>query len=944
MTDVVLREKLRIPEMTGLARPRLERRLGKDSGAALEVVIAPAGSGKTTLLSRLAAVADVPVAWYRVTADDAAERLFVAHISGALANFVELPGFSHVEEMRDLLALLDNWTSTSAILILDDLHEIAETPAEKALERFISLRPRALRLICGSRRMPDINVPRLRVSGSYDEITSDDLRFRSWEVEELFASVYREPLRPEAAAALTRRTGGWAAGLQLFHLATAGRSSAERHQAVADLGGRSKLVRSYLTRNVLAELAVDRREFLLQTCTLGRLSGEACDLLLGTLGSHRVLEQLEAAQLFTFTDDENQHYRYHEVLQSHLELALVEEYGPTAAEALYSKSARILERLGELRAATRAYAKAGDWVSVSRLLQDTGLSRIDASVSDDALLLSAGTWRQDPWLALATARRLVREGALERGFEAYRHAQSLYDEANYQQICRTEAHVVAMWLAGRPAAGAAHSRVKHWSRPLRDAVRGAADFRAVPAPGPNEDVRKHLVYGLAAFAAGEIGRARAVLSAIPSEKSCDALATIAATLAVAAMDILVGADVDPAIHLSTIASSAEHEGLPWVSRLCHGVGQLALLASNRADWRFDSCSDMVRAADAMGDAWGAALLSFAVGVAQQRAGDTGDAHFRDAADRFRTLDAPVLELWCQLWALRGDATPTELSDAVERGRRLGVQTAVSWALSLAAAPTRSSAPAVDPKIVVRQPPRVAIVCFGGYRLMIDGRVADLAQLRPQARAVLQILSLSPDRDFHREHLEDILWPGVAHAVAGHRLQVAVSSARTLLDSTGFDSHGMGIQRRSHSYRLCLPEGATVDVRAFEDALTEAGARSARGDVAGRITSRQRALELYSGDLLPENTASSYIETERDRLRRSAAAAASALSADLRALGDQENALSAAQRSVHLDPYQEIPWVILADLYDRVGDRSSAEYVRREHGRVRAELGVSGVLR
>ena len=86
--------------------------------------------------------------------------------------------------------------------------------------------------------------------------------------------------------------------------------------------------------------------------------------------------------------------------------------------------------------------------------------------------------------------------------------------------------------------------------------------------------------------------------------------------------------------------------------------------------------------------------------------------------------------------------------------------------------------------------------------------------------------------------------------------------------------------------------------------------------------------------------SQHIEDERDRLRRSAAAAAAALASDCRTLGDYEDALGAAQRSVELDPYQEIPWLILADLHDKVGDMGSAEYFRREHARIRAELEVA----
>lgn len=961
---VVLREKLRVPEVTGLARERLEKPLLDGNPTTLDVVVAPAGCGKTTLLSRVAAASCVPVGWYRITADDATEHRLVDHLAEALSGLMEIGSANSIAEM---LGALDHWSGAGGLLILDDLHEIAESPAEKALERFISLRPRRLQLICGSRRMPEVNVPRIRVSGSFREIGSDDLRFRSWEVEELFASVYQQPLRPEAAAALTRRTGGWAAGLQLFHLATAGRSASERHQAVADLGGRSKLVRSYLTRNVLAELPQERREFLLRTCTLGRLSGEACDALLGTRGSHHILEELENAQLFTFTDDGGMCFRYHEVLQTHLELALVEEHGADEAREWYLKSAGVLESMGEARSAARAYAKAGDWVSVSRMVKDT--PRIDATVLDDADVLPTSTWQHDPWLALANARRLVREGALQRAVEAYRHAQRLYDEPNYQQMCCYESQVVSMWLPGyraQPLAPAAHSRGPHWSVLLREAVRESPDFAALPIPASINDIRVRLIQGLAAMTAGEIGLARTLLTSIQREESTDTLTTISASLALAALDIIEGSDSEgSASCLSAIALLAESEGLPWVSRLCHGLEQTVLITSHEATWRFESCSEIVRAADRIGDAWGAGLLCCAAGLAKQHVGDDATTEFANAAGRFNALGAPVLELWCRLLAMRDGATETEARQVVETSRRLRSRGAQAWALNMLA----SVSPGVRPREVrdatelaaqcrIRLPqimdtkgldagitasvevseppaPRVAIRCFGGYQITIDGQTSTLAELRPQARRVLQILSLSPDRDQHREFLEDILWPGVDHSVACHRLQVAVSSVRT-----AFGQGEVVIRRRVESYRLCLPSTASVDVRDFTSALSTAATLAARGDLPGRISARRQALDLYTGDLLPELTVSQFVEGERDRLRRSAAAAAAALASDCRSLGDYEDALSAAQRSVDLDPYQETPWLILADLHEKVGDVSSAEYLRREHARMRAELEVA----
>ena len=117
--DVVLQEKLRVPEVTGLARERLEKPLLDDPPTVLDVVVAPAGSGKTTLLSRVAAAASVPVGWYRTTADDSTEKRLVTHLVGALAGLVEMDG---AVAMADLLSALDRWSGSGGLLILDDLH------------------------------------------------------------------------------------------------------------------------------------------------------------------------------------------------------------------------------------------------------------------------------------------------------------------------------------------------------------------------------------------------------------------------------------------------------------------------------------------------------------------------------------------------------------------------------------------------------------------------------------------------------------------------------------------------------------------------------------------------------------------------------------------------------------------------------------------------------
>ncbi len=84
---------------------------------------------------------------------------------------------------------------------------------------------------------------------------------------------------------LARRTEGWAAGLQLFHLATRGKSAEERRRILSGVGTSSRLVREYLARNVLLDLPEELRTFLVETCVLGRLTGDLCDRLLDRHGS-----------------------------------------------------------------------------------------------------------------------------------------------------------------------------------------------------------------------------------------------------------------------------------------------------------------------------------------------------------------------------------------------------------------------------------------------------------------------------------------------------------------------------------------------------------------------------------------------------------------------------------------------------------------------------------
>ncbi len=904
VASLFLSEKLRRPTPVGLSRARLEQPLVQADGPGLTLVAAPAGSGKSTLLARVGAMAGVPVAWYRATAEDANSDTLLSNLGYALATTMSAgpagggPASSY--NLDSLLAVVGD--GLPALLIVDDLHEIAGTRGEQAVKTLVSARPQSLRMILASRKMPEFDLASLRVAGAIHELNSDDLRFRVWEVEELFTIVHNEPLSPETAAALTRRTGGWAAGLQLFHLAHTRKTRLARQQAVAALGPRARLVRAYLARNVLDELPETRRQFLVRTSALGLLTGALCDALLSTTGSAAVLEDLERDQVFTTSVDDGLTYRYHEVLQRHLQMTLLLELGADGAREWYARCAELLDAAGAHGDAIRAYAMAEDWSSMARLVRSNSADSTTAIAAEQGHLLPPALVEADPWLALADARRRLRYGALEAAVAGFEHAEALLDEPRFQNTCANERDAIRVWLPGVVDMLDSVDATTAWSSRIRAATRTGRRARLSSSAHRAANVhyfgRDAVVGAVEALIAGNLESARAHFADALASTPEVSMARLASLLGGVVVDAADGRATDYVARLEEITLDADAGGYPWVSRLARGVLSAILAVSDAAPWRLDAISELLTECDRAGDAWGAALLQLAGAIAAALVGHVAaPGRFGEAERRLNELDARSVASCAHNLVMR-------------------YQTRISS--------RRSSGTPKDSG--------VHLVCFGAFRILLRGLPVDLDLLRPRARALLRILALEHGNNVHRERLIDALWPGEALDVGTRRLQVAVSSVRHVLQQheiTDVDP----VQRSGESYRLTL--NASVDVRQFEDLV--AAARRERTSESRRIELWTRALDLYQGDLFPEEGAAEHIVRERERLRLVAADAACRLAHDHASTGNVSAAVTATRRSLDLDHYQDLAWRLLVDCLAAAGDDTAAKRARLEHSRVRASL-------
>jgi DNA-binding SARP family transcriptional activator len=956
--DVIEREsvtRFAAPKAQAMVRERLSGRLLDVRTIRLALITGAAGSGKTTLLSEFTAKAGVPCAWYSVVSIDSDRATMLRHLQDAIA-FSFGPLQVPLDDVTKIGPAIARMGIDHAVLVLDDLQCIAKSKGERLVEVLVAEACPPLTILAASRAVPDIDLSRLRVSGSLLEIGSDDLRFRSWEVERLFKEFYREPLAPEDLAELTRRTEGWAAGLQLFHLATVGKSPQQRRSLLLSLGANSPLVREYLARNALAGLPPRLRSFLVGTCVLERLTVPICDELLGHTGSGRLLEELARRQLFTYPLEEPGTYRYHEVLRDHLEMILIEQLGEAGARELHGRAADLLEMAGALPEALRAYCRAEHWEGAARLLGRDGERLIDGSTEWlDAIptfLLD-----HDPWLHLAFARRYRAAGRLSDAVASYARAEPAFRTTAQRDVCLRERLALAAWLD--PMAAAPDG----WPGALRSAVVRepmAVRRRAIEIPGP----LGQFVRGLSALLAGELHDARAVLKSLAESPDVSPALGLGARVAHGIVLLLLG-NREGATWVEQAAEEAEVERLDWITRLCR-----AALALGNDPNRLSETLSVRLAFEREGDTWGEAISALLEGIGRLRAGDGARDAFECAIIAGRAMGAGVIEAWGRgglalALARSGDPDAREAAVQAEAfARSVGVRAAQLLAFQALAEiddgiGSEFHAHADDLRrecgLTLPQPPRavrtswtmslfpiVEVRCFGGFRFAIEGRIVEMAQVRPRACRLLHLLAIHPDRPVHREVLLDALWRDIAPEAASRNLHVAVSSLRHSIEHRLPNGLGQIIRRQGDAYLLCLPPGSMADVREFDRLLDEAQEALAWGDESRRITALAGALDMYEGELLPEDGPAEWAVAERERRRWQACEAARSL-AELHLLQrNYAGAVRACEQGLRIDPYQDDLWRLRVRASQEAGDTAAARQAQRRYESVLIELGVGVV--
>ena len=160
----------------------------------------------------------------------------------------------------------------------------------------------------------------------------------------------------------------------------------------------------------------------------------------------------------------------------------------------------------------------------------------------------------------------------------------------------------------------------------------------------------------------------------------------------------------------------------------------------------------------------------------------------------------------------------------------------------------------------RGPEAVRVKLLGGFSVSVGRRTIEQYRWRSKkAASLLKLLALAPGHRMHREQAMDLLWPDLAARAASNNLRQVLYAARRVLDpASGAPKRYLSL--KDEQLMLC-PEGQLwIDVNAFEGA--SASARHSRVPAAYRA-----AIELYAGELLPEDRYEEWAESRRNELRQ-----------------------------------------------------------------------------
>ena len=313
-----IRRLLVTPRVASSVRPRPRLSLAETSP--ITEVWATAGAGKTTLLALWAQelrTADHAVAWVGLATPSVSRPSLPWLVKSACIRGGWMANLSALESTDQLTAA--DFSPREAMepltLMIDDLHRLHSQADAEWLVELCRERPDGLQIVLAGRYPPPL-LARLPLCPETRELRTTDLAFTNEETAAFLESTGIH-LGESEIQTVQERTEGWSAALVL--LAGWLKKDKDVTSLPDDFGGDHRAVADYLVNEVLSQVSVESREFLLTTSATDTLTVPLAVELTGRADAGAMLERLESRTALVSHSTEVEHvYTYHSVLLSYL--------------------------------------------------------------------------------------------------------------------------------------------------------------------------------------------------------------------------------------------------------------------------------------------------------------------------------------------------------------------------------------------------------------------------------------------------------------------------------------------------------------------------------------------------------------------------------------------------------------------------------------------------
>jgi DNA-binding SARP family transcriptional activator len=370
--------KVTCPTSTGyFPRHRLYRLLDKARKAPVLWITGPPGCGKTALVSGYIESRRLRCLWYKVDEADADLSTFFYYLGLAAAKAAphkkkrlplltpeRMPGLSVFAQryFEDLSAMLP----VPSLLVLDDCHRMQENPMFfETLREGISRLSPGIVAVFVSRSDPHPSFARDRANRLLETFGWEDLRLTLQEATGI-VKLQRKGRPPQGLVKdLFERTDGWAAGIVLL-LERADRERVEPRTIGRQVPAE---IIDYFGTEIFRRLDEERRDFLLRTAVLPRMTASMAEELTGADRAGLILSEMNRHNQFTKKYPQREPvYEYHDLFR---EFLLQQASGAFSTEELAKirrAAAALLEQAGFVEDAAALHRESEDWKELSRLI------------------------------------------------------------------------------------------------------------------------------------------------------------------------------------------------------------------------------------------------------------------------------------------------------------------------------------------------------------------------------------------------------------------------------------------------------------------------------------------------------------------------------------------------------------------------------------------------